>query len=81
MVLGPSCERFDGWLSSDSKNNLSPCFSGQRDKAVCVCVFVSEGRERELLFTTPGCGDAAWGYSGRRATPDWGAPVKRVEVN
>lgn len=41
MVLGPSCELFDGWLSSDSKNNLSPA---SKAKGTRLCVSVKWGR-------------------------------------
>lgn len=41
MVLGPSCELFDGWLSSDSKNTLSPA---SKAKGTRLCVSVKGGR-------------------------------------
>lgn len=41
MVLGPSCELFDGWLSSDSKNTLSPASEA---KGTRLCVSVKGGR-------------------------------------
>lgn len=81
MVLGPSCERFDGWLSSDSENNLSPA---SQAKGTRLCVSMEGRGARVPLFTTLGCGDAAWGYSGRRATPDWGAQSRgggQLEAN
>ena len=77
MALGPSCETFDGWVSSDSKNNLSPA---SKAKGTRLYVSVSGGRassysplwDVEMLRGVTG---------GDGATPGWEAPVERVEVN
>lgn len=37
QVMGPSCELFDGWLSSDSKNTLCPA-SKAKGTRLCVSV-------------------------------------------
>lgn len=65
MALGPSCERFDGWLSSDSNNSLSPACQA-KGKRLRESV---KGQEvRVLLFSRLRRGDATRGYSGQRLT-------------
>lgn len=71
-ILGPSCERFDGWLSSDSKNNLSPA---SQAKGAKPCASVAGGR----VNSTSPLRDVEMlrgGYSGQRATPDRGGPSR-----
>lgn len=56
---GPSCALFDGWLISDSKNNLSPA---SKAKGTRLCVSARRGRGSSYS-PLRGCGDAAWGLT------------------
>lgn len=73
MTSGPSCEQFDGWLTSDSKNRLSPACQAKGTR-LCVSMEVQTGRT--LLFTSIGW-RCCMGATQNPAMPNQGAALKR----
>ena len=74
-VLGPSCERFDGWLSSVRKNNLSPA---SQAKGTRLCVSIEEGR---APIHHSGMWRCCVGLLRATGHAWLGGPVERLEVN